>query len=216
MEQYHKLFDKAEIEYITPFLKLWMSFNNWYKEDLKEVKTDREAIDKYKEHGKIKDEFLRLFDLSSEEGISFNNALFKLILNLKSYDLKNKKGSVNYSCIEENKDGRSGNYIFISEKKERFQILEEDKNLFFKETLDVFYCIRSNLVHGSFDIENEYFNKLIESSYKTLQPIMRQVLEFDEITNLKQENEKLKKENQSLKTKINIMEKVAGDNNANK
>jgi hypothetical protein len=35
--QYKKLFDKSEIEYITPFLKLWMSFNNWYKEDLSGV-----------------------------------------------------------------------------------------------------------------------------------------------------------------------------------
>jgi hypothetical protein len=213
MEQYHKLFDKAEIEYITPFLKLWMSFNNWYKEDLEEVKTDREAINKYKEHGKIKDEFLRLFDLSSEEGMSFNNALFKLILNLKSYDLKNSKGNVNYSCVEENKDGRNGNYIFISEKKERFQILEENKKLFFEETLDVFYCIRSNLVHGSFDIENEFFNKLIESSYKILQPIMRKVLvlEFDEIANLKQENEKLRNENKALKVSLKIAKLQSGE-----
>ncbi len=65
MEQYQKLFDKSEIEYITPFLKLWMSFNNWYKKDkdLKGIKTDREAIDNYKKHGRIKDEFLRIFDL---------------------------------------------------------------------------------------------------------------------------------------------------------
>jgi hypothetical protein len=42
-----------------------MSFNNWYKKDkdLKDTKTDREAIDNYKEHGRIKDEFLRIFDL---------------------------------------------------------------------------------------------------------------------------------------------------------
>ena len=60
MAQYKKLFDKSEIEYITPFLKLWMSFNNWYKTDLPSLKTDRDAINEYKNQGQIKTEFLRL------------------------------------------------------------------------------------------------------------------------------------------------------------
>ena len=33
MTRYKKLFERAEIEYITPFLKLWMSFNSWYKKE---------------------------------------------------------------------------------------------------------------------------------------------------------------------------------------
>lgn len=208
MEQYKKLFDKAEIEYITPFLKLWMAFNNWYKQDLQNVITDRAAIDAYKGQGKVRYNFLHLFDQSSEAGIEFNSALFELILNLKNYELKNKNSTIEYSCIKENKDGRSaGNYIYISQKRERFQILDNDKELFFQQTLDIIYCIRSNLVHGSFDIDNEYFLKLVESSYKILQPIMHKVLEIEEITNLKEENIKLSRENQSLKSALAIFEK---------
>ena len=64
--QHKKLFDKSEVEYITPFLKLWMSFNNWYKKDLShlpDVKTDRDAINKYKTGQEtIKREFLYLFN----------------------------------------------------------------------------------------------------------------------------------------------------------
>ncbi len=204
MEQYQKLFDKSEIEYITPFLKLWMSFNNWYKKDLKGIKTDREAIDNYKKHGRIKDEFLRIFDLQTQEGIEFDNALFELTLNLRNYPLKNQKGDVEYKCIEENKNGRNGSYIFISTKRERFQILEDKKIEFFQKTLDIIYCIRSNLVHGGFDIENLYFQKIVESSYRILQPIMHKVLEMEETGSLKEENEKLRKENTSLKLALKI------------
>lgn len=208
-----------------------MSFNNWYKKDLentkikildkegkvkkddqgndkeRELKTDRDAINEYKSNGKIKNEFLRLFEQSSEVGMKFNNSLFELILNLNNYELKSKDSAVNYSCIAENKDGRSGVYIYISEKREKFQIPEDKKELFFRETLDIIYCIRSNLIHGSFDIENDYFIKLVESSYKILQPIMYEVLEFEQITSLKNENKKLKDENKALKLALKIGEK---------
>ena len=181
MTQYNKLFNKSEIEYITPFLKLWMSFNNWYKEDLDSINRDADAINNYKESGKIKTEFLRLFDDTSELGIEFNISLYELVLNLKNYSLKYPNGdSVEYEddLIYENIDGRSGlNPIYISETKRRFQIPSDKKELFFKNSLEIIYQIRCNLVHGSFDIENQYFSKLVESSYKILYPIMDRILQ---------------------------------------
>lgn len=193
MEQYNKLFDKSEIEYITPFLKLWMAFNNWYKQDLVDVKFDAEAIVRYKESGKIKDEFLRFFGLNSEVGIDFQNALYDLILSLKTYDLVKEKRdgtseSVNYKIkdeqgvefdlILENANRRGGKEpIYISTDKKRFQILEENKEKFFEQTLEVIYQVRCNLVHGSFDIEDQYFLKLVGSSYKILYPIMDRILQ---------------------------------------
>jgi len=193
MAQLNKLFDKSEIEYITPFLKLWMSFNNWYKQDLTDVKFDAEAIAKYKESGKNKDEFLRFFGLNSEVGIEFQNALYDLILSLKTYDLRKEKRdeaseSVNYKIkdehgaeldlILENANRRGGKEpIYISTDKKRFQILEENKEKFFEQTLEIIYQIRCNLVHGSFDIEDQYFLKLVESSYKILYPIMDRILQ---------------------------------------
>ncbi len=184
MTQYKKLFGKSEIEYITPFLKLWMSFNNWYKEDLEGVNRDADAINSYKDTGKIKTEFLRLFDDTSDLGIEFNISLYELILNLKNYPLEYPNGdSVGYevNLIYENIDGRSGlDPIYISETKRRFQIPSDKKELFFKNTLEVVYQVRCNLVHGSFDIENHYFLKLVEASYKILYPIMERILSSEE------------------------------------
>jgi hypothetical protein len=199
MAQYKKLFDKSEIEYITPFLKLWMSFNAWYKQDFKDVKFDSEAIAKYKKSGKIKDEFLRFFGLNAEVGIEFQNALHDLILNLKTYDLKKEKrngipepidynlrnedGNIIGSIILENADRRGGKEpVFISTDKKRFQILEGDKEKFFEQTLEIIYQVRCNLVHGSFDIEDQYFLKLVESSYKILYPIMDRILQNLEVS----------------------------------
>ena len=184
MTQYRKLFAKSEIEYITPFLKLWMSFNNWYKQDLENARTDRDAINEYKEQGAIKNEFIRLFNLNSDIGISFQNALFDLVLNLRNYDLRdNRDNQVNYiidgqNLILENADRRGGREpIYISQKRERFQILEENREIFFEQTLEITYMVRNSLVHGNFDIENQYFINLIESSYKILYPIMERVLQ---------------------------------------
>jgi len=80
--------------------------------------------------------------------------------------------------IHENIDGRSWlNPIYISETKRRFQIPADKKELLFKDSLEIIYQIRCNLVHWSFDIENEYFLKLVESSYKILHPIMERILQ---------------------------------------
>jgi hypothetical protein len=104
-----------------------------------------------------------------------------MVSNLKNYDLKYINGDrVKYSedLIYENIDGRSGlDPIYISETKKRFQIPSSKKEDLFSQTLNIVYQVRSNLVHGSFDIENEYFLKLVESSYSILYPIMDRIFE---------------------------------------
>lgn len=186
MSQYKKLFDKSEIEYITPFLKLWMSFNNWYKKDLSNtsIKTDRDAINNYKTQGEIKTNFLRLFEDSSELGIEFNIAIYELVLNIKNYKLLDRNDNpVDYErgLILENMDERSRlNPIYISETKLRFQISSDKKEILFSNSLEIIYQIRSSLVHGDFDIENLYFSRLVKASYNILYPIMDRILMNEE------------------------------------
>ena len=164
-----------------------MSFNNWYKQDLTDVRSDRKAINEYKNQGLIKDEFMRLFSLNSDIGISFQNALFDLVLSLLNYSLQDQRGNnisfrvqneenEEINLILQNADNRGGREpIYISQKRERFQILNKHKELFFGQTLEIIYQVRCNLVHGNFDIENKYFIKLFESSYKIFYPIMERI-----------------------------------------
>ena len=107
--------------------------------------------------------------------------MFGLVLNIKSYvllDLKENHIAYDDGLILQNADRRGGKEpIYISQEKKVYQINEQNKDLFFKETLEIIYQVRCNLAHGSFDIENQYFINLVENSYKILYPIIERILQ---------------------------------------
>jgi len=150
--QYKKLFYESEIEYITPFIKLWISFNSWYKYNLKwiyievekknweikekEIKTDKEAISYLKKEWELLNQFSILFK---------NNSNFcknvKLYLSMESKDLDEKD---------------------------------------FENILDKIYKVRCDLFHWDYDIEDSDFINLVQNSYNILYPIMENILKQEE------------------------------------
>ena len=190
--QYRKLFEKADVEYITPFLKIWMAFNNWYQIDLKNqssIKTDKDAINYYKKYGgKVGKEFMYFFDANTLSGVDFGTALYDLITHLAKYPLQDKKGQqINYSSHLIKKEHQGGNQeelIYISAKQGGLQVHKVDREQFFQETLEIVYQIRSALVHGNFDIENQDFIRLVESVYKIMYPIMNRIFEKEQAEDL--------------------------------
>ena len=205
MTQYRKLFDKSEIEYITPFLKLWMSFNNWYKKDLdgvrikvrdaegniktnpdgsdkeKDLKTDREAINEYKEQGAIKNEFIRLLNGRSNEDEKFQNALALFVkdvdeCNFENFDYPNNLFSRNPA----ERTIQNNSLVFISSQYKEFYFTSGDENRLYENTLEMIYQIRCKLVHGNFDIEDQLFINLVEKSYLILYPIMNRILQIED------------------------------------
>jgi hypothetical protein len=178
MVQYKKLFDKSEIEYITPFLKLWMSFNNWYKQDLPFIRTDRNAINEYKNNGQIKKEFLRLLQGRSNTDERFQDALACFVKNVTD---------CNYSDFEYPSDLFTRNpshrviqnqsLVFISAHAKEFYYTSGDENRLYESTLEMIYQIRCKLVHGDFDIEDSLFIDFVEKSYRILYPIMDKILQ---------------------------------------
>jgi hypothetical protein len=187
MEKASKLLRKAEIEYLTPFLKLWLAFNRWYKKAFSydvSIKTDALAIKKCKdESNNLKAEFLKFFKQDSKESKIFKENIEILFIKNYDYNIRDKDGNLIYDYhlpINER-------IVFITpmdkvEKKNTTQVYDrvfiflDNEEKLFCIILDIIYGIRCSLIHGDFDIEDENFLVLIESSYKILFPLMEKIL----------------------------------------
>lgn len=188
MAQYQKIFDKSEIEYITPFLKLWMSFNNWYKQDLENIRTDRNAINEYKSSGQIKNEFLKLLNGKSNEDEKFQDALSYFVKNINECSFQNFDYPTNlFYQNPVKKTIKNNSLVYISSNNKEFYFSSGDESRLFEYTLELIYQIRCKLVHGDFDIEDQFFIDLVESSYRILYPIMNKIFTNKEILNRSRE-----------------------------
>lgn len=202
MAQYKKLFNKSEIEYITPFLKLWMSFNNWYKQDLsgvlvkvydrdgnikknadgtdkeKNITTDVEAINYYKTGGKVKTEFIKLLNSRSPNDEPFQNGLSSLVKLIQELNNPDFKFSTNlFYQNPAQKTITANSLIYISPTQKEYYYSSGDEDRLYEETLTLIYGIRCSLIHGDFDIEDRIFIGLVENTYKILYPIMDRILQ---------------------------------------
>ncbi len=181
MYQHEKLFDKSEIEYITPFLKLWMAFNSWYKKKTQYNK-DREAINYYKTTGEIKESFLEMLASRAARYSYFqqNVAEFVAIAHNNQHGVSNLKWNSRSEYLHINpppKEIDDNRHEYISEQNKIYYISKGYKDDFFSDLLDNIYQVRCCLVHGDFDIENTYFVGLVRTSYSVLYPILEQVME---------------------------------------
>lgn len=202
MDQHKKLFDKSEIEYITPFLKLWMSFNSWYKKDLsgvkikvfdkdknikkdengnnreKDITTDAEAINYYKTGGQIKKEFIKLLNSKSPKDELFQNGLATFVKLITEFGNQECEFSVDiFYQNPAKKTIDSGALVYISATQKEFYFSAGDEDRLYEETLVLIYKVRCYLIHGDFDIEDRIFIGLVENSYRILYPIMDRILQ---------------------------------------
>lgn len=194
MSQYEKLFDRAEIEYITPFLNLWMSFNNWFRKDIGMRTSDTKAIDRCKkEESPVNKKFKRLLEGSSAESKQFQDALHFFIQGNETSYLAQNRGEEksiykNPAPEEQDKEDLS----FISSTHQTYFYDKFHINGIIAKTLDNIYQVRCALVHGSFDIEDKNFQELVENSYKILYPIMGAILREEKAAALDAERAALK------------------------
>ena len=190
---------KAEIDYISIFMSLWLSLNAWMRDRIK-GKTDREIINYLKSNGlDLKDEFAELMQQENAKSHKFKGNFAELYRALNNANILYTKGKVRggkvsfENCVI---DWNSGNQKLESIKAESWEAKEDhegaenpeplsikiDNGLWidsnndrvFAAYIEILYQVRCALFHGGLSPrpENE---RVIKQLYLTLSMIMENV-----------------------------------------
>lgn len=178
-------FRYSQIEYFTPFMKLWLAFNSWYRQLLPSIGTDRDAINSLKTSSPIKANFERIIDSAGDEGKEIRGALSILVKEIRIQKLVNESGvDIGFDQSDIEPDFRdfsekakkqklnSGNFIKLDEET----VVISDKSTLFHETLEVIYRVRCHLIHGNFDVEDRRAHRLVKSSFVILNKIFAPII----------------------------------------
>lgn len=178
-------FKYSQIEYFTPFMKLWLAFNSWYKQFHPDLQTDREAINLLKSSGPIKDSFINLIDSTGDEGNEIKSALVILINEIRINSLISENGaSIGFTnsdilplfrtlgeSTKKNKIKAGGLFLLDNET-----VVSDNKSMFFEEVLEIIYQIRCSLIHGDFGVEDIRGNRLVKSAYIILNLALKPIV----------------------------------------
>jgi hypothetical protein len=206
LPKYIKLFHNAGIDYITSFIKLWLSFNAWYKKEFEHlkvtitekngslqempIKQDWQAIKKCKQYEKIKGIFNSLLKTADyDEKKKFLESITVLLRLQMTY---NKTSSENKFYYYYQSEIRFSDFIPKIDFKSYYEIYETKFNnktiklyvengqeqKLLEAILDIIYELRCELFHGDFDIENPQFEKMIFHSHNILHLLLEKLI-FD-------------------------------------
>lgn len=176
---------RAEIDYIPPFISLWLSLNAWMRYSYGEGK-DRTILDLLKAgSNRLSDRFAELIHAEDSNGNRFRGNLGELhraLINANIPYQKKPEEKVSFeNCII---DWNNGQLLFESVLKTKHQKekIKIENNLWFENNtkrlfaayIEIVYQIRCTLFHGHLapKLENE---RVIRSLYLTLSMIMEHV-----------------------------------------
>lgn len=191
MPEYKKEWlERASLDYFSPFILLWLSFNSWYRSHYSDIEDgrDRSFINHMKTDFSGRNQpfrnFKTLLARADKVGMSFRSDLEMLHRGLmaaalapdKIKYLKLEKALIDYA----QKDNESG-YINLlrvkpREKKENKLLLHElhvtnDFQLLYAGVLECVYQFRCMLVHGHVE-PSEQTHDVSQYCYKVLLAIM--------------------------------------------
>ncbi|MHB2150141.1 hypothetical protein ACX8XP_13870 [Calditrichota bacterium LG25] len=90
----------ADVDYITQFVKAWIAFNAWYKNNYRDLKTDREAIDAIKSPGnRFRDRLESLLKGSDNESKTVKNEISNLHYQLGRVIIRNRGEQISFENI---------------------------------------------------------------------------------------------------------------------
>lgn len=90
----------AGVDYITQFVKAWIAFNAWYKNNYPDLKTDRKAIDEIKrEPNRFKDRMETLIKGNDNDSRVFKNEISNLHYQLERVIIRNNRERISFENI---------------------------------------------------------------------------------------------------------------------
>ena len=184
---------RAEIDYIPPFMALWLALNAWMKDssELSPDRTDRARLEELKRSDSVlSGRFAELIGARSIDGTLFRGYLGELHQTLVkaqiSYDRRPQIISFDCCMIEWN-NGRPTFASIVAEKVDGpFEIGQSEINLggdlwiastpeqLFAVYIEIVYQIRCALFHGDFAPTAENV-EVIRHLYLTLSMIMEDI-----------------------------------------
>ena len=195
MPEYKKEWmQKANIDYFSPFVSLWLGFNSWFRAHYCEIepKIDRNYINQLKTDNTARNQTLTNFknlmaEDKTKENIRFKSDLESLIYSLNRVDLKNPDPSKYKYAIKfetalidyERKNEVSAYVNLKKEKGDRGKIqldslyVTDDLNILFAGLIEILYQIRCLLIHGNLEPEEEN-HEVIKYCYFVLLALMQE------------------------------------------
>ena len=182
---------RSEIDYIPPFISLWLSLNAWMR-DRYTTDADRGRLELLKRgENKLSDRFAELIQATDSNGIAFRGSLGELqraLVNARiPYDKKWQDNRwqnevINFaSCPVTWSDGAPELESVLKTEKQRQKVkigdnlwVENNINRVFAAYMEIVYQIRCALFHGNLapKLENE---RVIRHLYLTLSMIMEHI-----------------------------------------
>ena len=183
---------KAEIDYFSPFVSLWLACNSWYNSHYPDAgPRDRDKINKIKtdntKRNHIRVRFKKLISEQSPESTAFKGNMEQLVRALDNAGLQEDNGQdINFdnaSCIPD--AARESLKITVkrtikgnirSKYTERVIDLgtltvTSEKDKLFSGLFEIIYAIRCKLVHGTLE-PNENNHTVVKYAYLVLWDLM--------------------------------------------
>lgn len=177
---------RAEIDYIPPFISLWLSLNAWMRDRYRPEK-DREMLELLKGGGNtLSDRFAELIHASDSSGSAFRGSIGELhraLLNAHiPYDNRWPGEIISFaSCPISWNDGLPDLESVLKTKNQRDKIpidddlwFEKDAGRLFAAYMEIVYQIRCALFHGHLAPIPDNV-RVIRQLYFTLSMIMERI-----------------------------------------
>ena len=148
-------------EQFNPFIKLWISFNGWYKVKFPSANTDKKAIEACKHDAELFTYYQRSFS-----DRQFCDYLNRLGIELEEKPLENRTRPRDKKLTLSKLEDENGEVSFLDNSSEAFM-----------NYMDLIYRVRCNLFHCEKSPTSERDKLIVECAYKTLGIIMKQIID---------------------------------------